>query len=220
MGMSLTALRQGVWRACGTDEFDDGFSSDDVDLLLNRSFWNICDKLDFRENEITIPFTFAIGDRKYEMPADFNALRSIAVFDENGASTDLERWDSKSYDAVYNNTVADEQSNNLPTKYYRESGHIVVWPTPDQEYSGVFHYWKNLSDLSDENDDLPLPQSWDEIIMVGAAGRGFISLGDMKRFSEANATINSWIADQVPTAAKEEKDSRMLHVEVPGREYP
>lgn len=220
MGLTLSEMRTILRRACGTDEFDDGFSDDDVDLKLNRSYWELVDRLNFRENEITIPFALVTGSRKYELPSDFNALRGVSVFDTDGQSNPLDMIDEKVYDKLYNNNPTDGISNALPTKYYREKGFIQFWPTPDNDYDAILHYWKTLADLGDTNTTLPLPESWHEIVLNGGIYRGYIEIGDMKRYGEMKGVVDAAIMMAVPTEAKEQLDSRMIHVEVPGRDYP
>lgn len=220
MGLSLSEMRTILRRSCGVDEFDDGFDDPGCDEKLNRSYWNLLDRLNFRENETTIPFALVTGSRKYEVPADFNAFRGVSVFDTDGQSKPLDRISAKVYDELYNNTATDERSNALPTKYYREGNAIILWPTPDSDYSAILHYWKTLADLSDVNTTLPFQDSWHEIVLNGGVFRGYIEIGDMDRYAKMRAEVNALIEEQVPTEAKEERDSRYLHVEVPGRDYP
>jgi hypothetical protein len=219
MGLSLLEMRTIMRRTLGVDESDDGFSDIDCNTKLNRSYWELVDRLNFRENELTIPFGTIAGSRKYNMPVDNNALRSIAIFDENNQSHKLDRMTKDVYDQKYNNK-SDGSFQAIPTDYYREGTFIQLWPTPDKIYICELHYWKNLNDLALDTDVLPLPESWHEIVLLGGVWRGYIELGDMTRYTSAKNSQLSLIADAVPTEAKEEIDSRMAHVEVPGREYP
>lgn len=206
-------------RTLGVDENDDGFSDSDCNLKLNRSYWEIVDRMNFRENELTIPFSTIQGSRKYGVPGDLNALQGIAIFDLNDQSHKLNRMTKDVYDNKYNNNT-DNSFQRIPTHYYRENNFIQLWPTPDQVYSCTLHYWKNLADLAEDSDVLPLQESWHEIILLGGVWRGYIELGDMSRYNSTKNAQLALISDSVPTEAKEEIDSRMAHVEVPGREYP
>ena len=219
MGLSLLEMRTIMRRTLGVDENDDGFSDLDCNEKLNRSYWELVDRLNFRENEVTIPFVTIAGSRKYGMPTDYNALQGIAIFDLNNQSHKLKRMTKDIYDTKYNNDT-DNSFQAIPTDYYREGNFIQLYPTPDQVYNCVLHYWKTLPDLANDSDVLPIQESWHEIVLLGGVWRGYMELGDMTRYNSIKNSQLALIADAVPTQSKEEIDSRLAHVEVPGREYP
>lgn len=206
-------------RTLGVDELDDGFSDADCNIKLNRSYWEVLDRLNFRENELTIPFSTIASSRKYGVPGDLNALQGVAIFDLNNQSHKLRRITKDVYDSKYNNNP-DNSFERMPEEYYREGEFLQLWPTPDQVYNCILHYWKILADLALDTDVLPLQESLHEIILLGGVWRGYMELGDMNRYNSTKNAQLALISDAVPTQAKEEIDSRLAHVEVPGREYP
>lgn len=226
MGLSLLQMRQIARRALGVDSFDEGFDDAGLNLKLNMAWWSFQSKMDIRENEQSIPFVLIPGSRKYAVPGDFHALRTMAIFDFNGPdqstgyqSKDLDQMTLNVYDSVYNQDITGNHQG-MPTHYVRENSFFYMWPTPNLAYNCVLRYWKTLQDLANDQDILPIPESQHQIILMGGIANGFIEVGDLTRMSQAQTFQDKLITEMVPVQADEEMDNRLAHVEVPGREYP
>lgn len=210
MTLDLTEMRRLVREPLGVDE--DDMPDNEVDLLLNLSLWEIMDKYEFKEKEQTATFETVEGTRNYDMPNPFEAVRSLAIVDENGKHHYLKKLTPETYTENYSE---DEDAQSFPTHYIREGCFARLYPTPDDEYTVVLRYWKPLSDLSEEagNIETGLPGNWPEIVVIGAQSRGFRQLGDITR-----ATLwKQMQAGEMNTAmlpeAKEQRDNRYSALE-------
>lgn len=208
MGLNLDEMRESVYRICGVDE--DDVAPTIVNRLLNISWWEIAAKFKFRVKDTVAEFPLVIGSEKYEVPDEFEALRSIAIYDLNGQSHYIERVTSKWYQEKYN-TNAD--ARGMPTHYFREGADIILWPTPDNTYNTVLRYTATLADLSSTNDP-GIPQEWHEAIKYGGCWRLALELGDFQRRQALHQTQIAILESCVPTDAKEAADSRYAGLEV------
>ena len=227
MGLTLIQMRTIMRRALGVDANDDGFDDAGCNQKLNMSWWDFQLRMDIRENEITIPFTTIAGSRKYAVPTDLYALRSIAIFDQAGPTSAqdyqshyLEQMTLQRYDQLYISDVNTTAQQSIPKNYIREKNFIYLFPTPDLAYDCVLHYWSQLQDLVADGDLLPVPENQHQIILLGGISNGYLELGDLTRYSQNEGVRDKKISELVPVQADEESDNRLAHVEVPGREYP
>jgi hypothetical protein len=217
MGMSLQSLRDSLRSSLGVDSTD--LDDPSADSLLNRALWEMTEKFPFREKEISTNFTItsALGF-KYTLPSVFEALLDVAIQDPTSlVYTPLNRMTKVKYDSVYSTDVNDKLTHTKPTDYVRDNACIIFWPTPDQDYNVKIRFLKTIADLTDAAPDLTLPQSWHEIVLLGATWRGFIQFGDYDRADRAKQHQVSLITSSVPIEAKEEFDTHLGGVEVLGR---
>jgi len=215
MGLDLQQLRDDLRDATGTDI--DDLSDEKVDRLLNRSYWEVLDKFPFREKEVTVTFNTIIGTRLYNMPEPFEALRKLSILEP---ATLVHKTIDRTTIDVYERTYdTNEAAEGFPTHYVREGCAARLLPTPDAIYEITEKYWTVLADLSITNDTPAIPQSWHEIILLGAIWRAFISFGDYQRARAANQHQIALINSAVPVEAKEEVDSPRGGLEVIVREY-
>lgn len=197
-----------------------GLDSNDLpdtraDLLLNRSYWELEDKFPFRKKEKTSTFNLTIGERKYAMPAPYEALRFISI--EMPDTTDkahekLIRMGRPEYEGLYVNRT---DARGLPTHYIREADDFILWVTPDVAYPLTVGYWGIFSDLSDANPTPEVPQVWHEILLMGAVWRGFLRLEDFAKAQAMKAHQISLIKSTATVESKEETDSRDAGISVP-----
>lgn len=222
MGLNLAALRNELRASLGVDADDlpdTSLTRTSTDELLNRSLWEVTEKFAFREKEYSTNFvaSSAYGN-KYTLPGNFEALLNVSVQNpDNQRQYDLVRMTRVTYDAEFNSNVSDQCANGQPTGYLRDNDCIIFWPAPDKAYNIKLRYLLTISDLTDANPNLTIPQSWHEIILLGAVWRGFITFGDYDRSERAKQHQLSLIVSSVPVEAKEEFDSHISGVEVMGR---
>ncbi len=213
--INLINLRKSVRRATGQDELD--LEDPDLDLLLNITYWEIQEKFHIRETESSTIFLANAGQREYLLPPSFESLRIAAITDPtNGQHTKLERISIKEYEDIYNQDV---ESRGTPTKYFRGDNSIILWKTPDQEYTITIHYRTKLDDLSDATPDPQLPRSWQEMLKAGAIYRAFYENSDYDKGNKAKAHYIQLIQSAVPVESKEEWDSSTAGVQPLGIDY-
>jgi hypothetical protein len=209
MSLSVNQMILDLRKHTGLDITD--LSDPDAILLLNRSWWEIMDKFDFREKEQTYNFNTVAGTKSYNVPAPFDAMTGLSIEDPNTKQhTPLEREDIADYEKEYINTTA---AYGVPFKYYRENNTVVLRNTPDAVYTIIMKYLTTLADLAAGNTP-QIPQSWHEIILYGGIYRGFLGIG-----AKADATFwlqlqANGISSIVPTKSKEEVDNRYSGLQV------
>lgn len=206
--ITLALMVDSVERICGisADDVPDGL----IEILLNRSWWEIMNKFKFRQKDLVVDFPLVAGSERYEVPDQFEALRSIAVYDTENKSHYLERVTSKWYMERYD---SDEDSRGFPTHYFREGSTINLYPTPDAAYNAILRYTGTLADLAEDNDP-SIPQEWHEIIVYGGCWRLALELGDFQRKEALQNTQIGLINSCVPVESKEASDSRYANLEV------
>jgi hypothetical protein len=211
MSISVDEMVEELRDTCGVDE--DDLPEAKAILFLNKAWWEILNKFPFREKEMNYDFTTTIGERSYDVPSLFEAIRAISIQNpDTGLHTTLRRMDPRHYEDIYVDNV---DAYAYPTNYYRENDQIVVYPTPDLEYSMLVKYWINLSDL--EAGDTPIiPTEWHEIIQLGAEWRTWRFFRQYKSARDAKANQIALINSTVPVEAKEEGDSRLAGLSVVG----
>lgn len=218
MSIPLATLRSNVRRSLAIDEYEPGFDDDGVDLLLNRTYWEIQDKFHLRETESSTTITTVAGERDLSLPASFDSLRISAILDpESEQQTKLNLMSIKEYASWYNE-ASDNQA--FPTHYLRESNYIRLWPTPDDEYDIIVSYRSQLADLSNSNTDPNLPRSWQELLEFGASWRGAILLGDTDKQASFYRTYTNALATAVPVESKELDDTSMSGLQPIRGTYP
>jgi hypothetical protein len=216
--IDIVRMRRSVRRPLGMlDEDDPDLTNDDVDLYLNRAYWEVQDKFPFREKERRGTFVTQIGVRNYEMPKPFEALTGLSIVDPvSGQHTPLDYMENDRYESEYQEG---ENFYGTPQFYTRMDCFATLLPTPDKAYTLVLRRKIILTDLSSSNQLSSLPQVWDEILIFGAVWRGFFDFGDFARANQVKAHQVSLLDTIVPTPAKELGDTSRAGLEVLGREY-
>lgn len=220
--ISLPSLRTELLEHLGLDEDDlDGetWSTDTIDLLLNRAFWELSYKFPFREKETIVSFTTTEGTALYACPSPFEALKMLSIEDpDTFEHKQLEKISKSTYENKFVNNP-DGSEEDMPNAYVRESGNIRLHPTPDDTYTITMKYDTTLADLGNSNQTLSIPQVWHEIILFGAVWRGLKRLGDHARAAEFRKDQLSLLGSLEPVENKEKVDNRYAGLEVL-REFP
>ena len=204
--MDLQTLRTELREHLGVSSTDPKFPVDVLDLLLNRTFWEILDKFPFREKEKSTTFPSVIGERQYQIPGDVEALKMISVLNPiDTKHYKLSRMDATEYEERY---VEDSNAQAIPTNYYREESTIYLFPTPDDEYTFTLKYNKTLADLESDTETPDVPRVWEEIILFGAVWRGYLRRGDHPRAMEYRNIMVNLVNSTESVESKEEADSQ------------
>jgi hypothetical protein len=177
MGLSVNQLIDELRAITGVDS--DDLPTPDVELLLNRSWWDLMNKVEFRETEMSATFNTVAGSERYEIAPPFEALKSLSVLNPATNTWQLvDVFDTRVYDS---NLKPDVLEQGIPTRYFRENKTVVFYPTPDAVYEIKIRYMTTLADLAAGGLEPIIPQVWHEIILLGAVWRCYQRLGDMAR---------------------------------------
>lgn len=216
MGLTLQNLRDKTRRATGEDDTE--LDNTECDLLLNQSLWEIGDVFHFREGETSREISTVAGTISYAVAADHNATEVLSIEDDDSSQhTRLLPMSETEYEDRLVDTTS---ARAKPTHYFRRGGYIYLWPTPDDVYTIVDRYKKDLADLISGGP--LLPHSWDELIWMGAAFRRFVELGDVNRayaFRKLQG-LPSLVETKEETKTKERKDTGLAAVRMIRPKYP
>jgi len=215
MGLSVAQLISKLRKATGQDS--DDLSDTDATLQLNIAYWEVIDIFPLREKEVRVTFPTVAGIRAYNAPTPFEALRHLAILNPaSNVHVPLDQMAEDRYEKVYDE---DSDTQGFPTNYVREGCQFLLYPTPDDAYTITMRYWTTLSDLSDSQNP-NIPQSWHELIYLGALWREFLDIGDHQRMA---STVKIWERTaniRVPVEAKEEVNNPRAGLEVILPSYP
>lgn len=214
-------MRLGVTKPLGLNVGGTQLGIDEIDLYLNRAFWEIQNKFPFREKEVVSTFETTAGARNYDVGFPTEAVKHIAIKEnENsdvGRHTPLVQITRDMYEQKYEST---EDQWGIPDSYVREGCIVRLFPTPDEAYTITIERLVALVDLSNNKTVSGLPQVWDEIIVFGGLWRACVDLGDLGRASWFKSLQAEQINTIIPTEVNEEQsNSQLAHVEVPGLDY-
>jgi hypothetical protein len=217
--LDIVALRRIVYNGIGIEYGDEDLPVVEVDLLLNRSFWELQNKFPFKEQEVLETFETAIGVRNYQKPLRTDSIYHLAIVadDEPNQHIPLIQITVDEYETLYQES---EEQWNQPIKYTLENCIIRMWPTPDLVYTINMRRRMILADLSASNAVPQIPPEWHEIIAYGALWRAFIDKSDYTRSQIVKRQQTELISNTVPTEAKEAGINRQYaRFKLPAREY-
>lgn len=224
MPINLADMRLGVTRPIGINVGGTQMSTAQIDLYLNRAYWEIQNKFPFREKEAISTFDTVAGVRNYDVEFPVEAIKHIAIQEREDMGTNRQHYPliqitRDQYEQRYRE---DEGQWSIPKKYVREDNIIKFFPTPNNIYQITIKRLIALNDLgsSSATDTSDVPQVWDEIIVLGGLWRACVDIGDLARSGWFKSMQAELINTIVPTEVKEDQsNSQLAHVEVPGLEY-
>jgi hypothetical protein len=197
----------------------DDITNAEIDLKLNMSWWELSAKLGFREKEATSSFSTVAGQREYATDTSidtfFEALQSVTVKDIH--SDRYEPLVMKGYEQIEGSLSDELEDRDMPKWYARYNDKLVLYPTPDRDYTIRVRYLKTLSDVQAEG--FPVPQEWSEPILLGAVYRQWRSLGDWNNATAARMDRDGMVATLALEAVKENV-SKVGGVSILRQRYP
>jgi len=216
MTIALSDLRTELRVHLGLETDDtDELSNDDADLLLNRAFWELMNKFNFREEEKSSTFPTIDGTEFYSLPTLFESVRNISLQDSDNTET----WfplDRTSLDEYTKNLDDADSNEGMPLRYFREDNGIRLSPIPDKAtYVIKVKHRITLADLSSSNTTLVIPQVWHELILMGGHWRGLYRLRNYEAAREIRNVQIGLINSTVEVEGKEEGDSSLAGIEIP-----
>lgn len=222
MGLNIAQLRAETLSHLGVSalDYDPDASTTNIDLLLNRSWWEIIDRYDFKQKEDIKTFQTIVGQRNYILntmisPNLLEAINVISIIDlQDGSHKNLDVINENWYEDNYNDQITQQTQ---PTNYFHNNEYIYLYPTPDQIYTiNIWHKFI-LTDVSAS--DPTIPQIWHEQIVYGAAYRGLLKMRDYTAANTIRSYQLSLIQSISSTDAKEDRLNKMSGVQVYGRQY-
>ena len=218
MAISLADLRTELRVHIGLESGDTtGLPDTDADLLLNRAFWELMNKFNFRDEECSIEFTVDQAEDFISLPTLFESLRKLSVLDS--VSNQWTPIDRIGVDLAEKLSNDDTDNQGVPVKYFREGVGIRLLSSsgggPDKTYTLRIKYRITLADLGDANTTLVIPDVWHELLLYGGIWRAFHRKKDYITAREMRKFQVSLISSTVPVEAKEEGDSSMAGVDLP-----
>lgn len=215
--LDLAAMRRAVRKYTGTDDDDLDLLTTDIDLYLNRQYWELQEKFDFREEEVTETFTTVAGIKEYSDPTDTDALKSLAIEDLTlSQHTPLRPMTPDVYYTEFRDV---ESEYGMPEYYVRSGKGIILWPTPDDAYTITRRRRQTLDDLVLVGDSPELPRAWHEIIEFGGAYRALQHLGDLNRANYYHELVADFIRSSSTQETKEKADLHLAGLRYIGRTY-
>lgn len=218
MAIDLAVLRTELRVHLGyeTDDTTE-LSNDDADLLLNRAFWELLNKFNFREEECSVEFTVDKGEDFISLPTLFESIRKLAIKNPDDNSWEpLSRIDINEFERTAND---DTSAQEAPVKYFREGVGIrllsIAGGSPDKTYTLRIKYRITLADLSGSNTTMVIPEVWHELVLLGGLWRGLMRLRDYEASREIKNQQIALINSTVEVESKEEIDSPLAGIEVP-----
>ncbi len=218
MAIDLAVLRTELrvhlgYESDGTDDL----SNDDADLLLNRAFWALLNKFNFREEECSIEFTVDEDEDFISLPTLFESMRKLSILNsDTNKWTPLVRADIQEFERVAND---DDSAKGAPENYFREGTGIRLYSKagggPDATYTLRIKYRVTLADLGTSNTTLVIPDVWHELVLMGGHWRGLHRLRDYESAREVRNVQIGEINSTVEVEGKEEVDSPLAGIEIP-----
>lgn len=118
--------------------------------------------------------TLDIGIYDYDLPADYNRIKTIDVFPQNGTQAD--KLDQMSLEGF----ITAPDSTGAPQFYIiRNDVQFSVYPAPDSQYNIDFYYYRNSTAIT-ETTDAEIPQQYESLLVDYALYRCYLSEHDDK----------------------------------------
>lgn len=147
-------LRTKTRRAIKIDPNGKIWGDDEVNDAINKAIDHVTIDVKPAESETSSTLTTTSWTQEQSLPSDF--FRLTEVLETTVELKQIERSERTS-------------GSGKPNKYYLYGWNIGWDTSPDSAYSYTLLYQKELTKLTDDADESPLPDSYDEAIATKAA---------------------------------------------------
>lgn len=217
MGLSVQALRDNLRDLTGDDE--DDLPDEKANMYLNMAWWELQEKVQFRENESIFEFPLVPGTNTYSPAQIVQRFDSIlGIFMRKLEGTQYWKVIKKEYSDLQKEMNISGHFEDAPLYYARYNSNIVFLPVPNDVYVCQLQFRSTLQDLADQ--DVIIPQAWHEFIYIGAGIRRFRDLGEYARASNLRTERDALAISLPDDPTKEFVDNSLSGVRVLKRRYP
>lgn len=209
-GKSLVVMRTQLDIELGgrTDFQDQMF-----DIWINDAYIDLASSLELDELKGSILLPIIAGQPLYNLPRIIRAIRNLSIVDTQNYGTLGGRKISKSNLDEYRKL---RELDEEPTKYFRERGVLVLWPTPKNARDLALDFWIRPEPLVDDNHYPILPPEYHEVIVRNARAKAHSDLREFDKSAITNNEMIGLVRRKQDTDELEEED-RVIGSSVPRR---
>lgn len=184
-GLSITQARNRLRTILGLDDVD--LDDTAADLLLNQSLWWLQSILKIPANEVITTIATVAGTVNYTLTYPTEALLAVSLrdpdTDELKPLLPISGW---ARDDLYSYDV---EQQGKPEYYERFGREFYLQPIPDDVYTLQLRRKDLIADLSSSTTQIAMDSVLHEVLVYGAAERGFIDLRD---FNSSDRMKREW----------------------------
>jgi hypothetical protein len=211
MAISLHNLRDELRETTGMDETD--LPDNIAERYLNLSWWELQDKVKFREKENRATLNLVAGTRSYLLTAidpSIDNITSVAISQLN--TTQFNLINKRDYHAILDESDSDTYARGVPSEYATYGTSIYFDPIPDAAHVAEIVYRETLQNIPAGGP--PVPQVWHEFVLLGAIARVFRRNGEFQKSAAIRMERDALAVITVPDIVKETEDFRMVGIHV------
>lgn len=154
---------------------DSGYSGAEITNYINDTIRDVFNEYRLPFMETTQNYTLTVGVSDITngsgLPTNYSQAIDLILTTANKEKV-IEYKDIREIDGLY--TDPDDttrHTSSVPLYWYYYAQTIRVFPVPDAAYTLTLRYYKEPTELSADADVPPLPDSFEELLVVGAAYR-------------------------------------------------
>lgn len=207
-GDTLASMRLWLRRALlGRDDLTD----DELDLWLNDSYIDVCTSIDIDELKASLGIVTVAGQALYNLPYVVSSTQDAALIDP-GMTTGglpLNKVDKAWYREQQN-------KSGRPECFFREGDVLVLYPTPDKQYTIALDFRVRPLPLTEDDDSPIVGQEWHRPIRLGARQKAFDDLQEFEKAMPAENSYTNAVRRRNNREASED-ERRVIGSSIPGR---
>lgn len=177
-----------------------------IDKWLNEGVKKVYRRSNMRVGQTTSTINTVAGTNSYSLPSDFNSFISL----RNTSITPNEELDELSASDFDANT---DSSVGTPYLFSVYGSTLYIYPTPQSAGTLVLRYWKLPTDMTTDNDEVPLPDDYENVIVEYALKKCYAAEGDIEMSNFHNQNFET---ELVQLAGELQTDMNSPPEQVPG----
>lgn len=173
-------------------------SDDDAKEYINRGYMHSMDHYMHPAGRAEYTFTTVAGTATYTIPRTYRAL--IRLWDKDYGRRVHKVTHTRLFELRSGDNAA---STGKPAWYYKNGDSLMLLPTPDAAYEMIALCKVKVADL-DADDDEPVIDDWDSIILARGVYEYYLDIGDEPK---AKWALSVWLeaVGSKPTQLEEEQ---------------